>query len=113
MLDIAERTPYSVVVLQTGHSYNVFGTDRVSNHSVGRAVDIYRLDTELVVDSHATGSNVHTLSEWIVSRYDIREFGSPWRFPDAVAHTFTNEVHHDHLHIGVHPYPTSPEPVEN
>lgn len=113
MLDIAERTPYSVVVLQTGHSYNVFGTDRVSNHSVGRAVDIYRLDTELVVDSHATGSNVHTLSEWIVSRYDIREFGSPWRFPDAVAHTFTNEVHHDHLHIGVHPYPTSPGPVES
>ena len=35
MLDIADRTPYSVVVLQTGHAYNVFGTDRVSNHSVG------------------------------------------------------------------------------
>ena len=45
-----------------------------------------------------------------MSRYDIREFGSPWRFPDAVAHTFTNEVHHDHLHIGVHPYPASPDP---
>ncbi len=112
MLDIAERTPYSVVVLQTGHSHNVFGTDRVSNHSVGRAVDIYKLDTELVVDSHATSSDFYALSEWIVSRYDIREFGSPWRFPDSVAHTFTNEVHHDHLHIGVYPYPTSPEPVE-
>jgi hypothetical protein len=112
MLDIAERTPYSVVVLQTGHSYNVFGTDRVSNHSVGRAVDIYKLDTELMVDSHATWSDSYALSEWIVSRYDIREFGSPWRFPDAVAHTFANEVHHDHIHIGVSPYPTSPGPVE-
>ena len=109
MLDIADRTPYSVVVLQTGHSYNVFGTDRVSNHSVGRAVDIYKLESELVVDSHATFSEFYALSEWIVSRYDIREFGSPWLFPDAVAHTFTDQVHHDHLHIGVQPYPTSPD----
>ncbi|MEM7140734.1 MAG: hypothetical protein AAF548_06835 [Actinomycetota bacterium] len=103
MLDIADRTPYAVVVLQTGHSYNVFGTDRVSNHSVGRAVDIYKLDDELVVDSHDTSSDFYALSEWIVSRDDIREFGSPWKFPGAVAHTFTNEVHHDHLHIGVNP----------
>lgn len=110
MLDMAERTPYSVVVLQTGHAYNVFGTDRVSNHSVGRAVDIYKLESELVVDAHDPSSEVYALSEWVVSRYDIREFGSPWKFPDAVAHTFTNEVHHDHLHIGVNPYPSSSEP---
>ena len=110
MLDIAERTPYKVVVLQTGHSYNVFGTNRVSNHSVGRAVDIYMLETEVIIDAHDPSSEFYALSEWIVSRYDIREFGSPWKFPDAVAHTFTNEVHHDHLHIGVQSYPTSPEP---
>lgn len=110
MREIADRGSYSVVVLQTGHSYNVFGTERVSNHSVGRAVDIYEFESELVIDSHATSSDFYGLSEWIVSRYDIREFGSPWRFPDAVAHTFTNEVHHDHLHIGVHPYPASPDP---
>jgi len=107
MLDIAERTPYSVVVLQTGHAYNVFGTERVSNHSVGRAVDIYKFDGALVVDSHATSSDSYAVSEWIVSRSDIREFGSPWGFPDAVAHTFTNEVHHDHLHIGVNAYSAS------
>ena len=110
MLDIADRTPYKVVVLQTGHSYNVFGTNRVSNHSVGRAVDIYMLESELVVDAHDPSSSFYALSEWIVSRYDIHEFGSPWRFPDAVAHTFTNEVHHDHLHIGVKRYPASPDP---
>ncbi len=110
MLDIAERTPYSVVVLQTGHSYNVFGTNRVSNHSVGKAVDIYKLESELVIDAHDPSSEFYALSEWVVSRYDIKEFGSPWRFPDAVAHTFTNQVHHDHLHIGVYPYPTSPNP---
>ena len=114
MLDMADRNPYKVVVLQTGHSYNVFGTNRVSNHSVGRAVDIYEIETdtgtELVVDAHDPSSGMYALSEWIVSRYDIREFGSPWKFPDAVAHTFTNEVHHDHLHIGVQSYFTSPDP---
>ena len=103
MHDIAAVTPYSVVVLQTGHSYNVFETNRVSNHSVGRAVDIYKLETELVIDAHDERSQFYSLSEWLVTRDDLKEFGSPWRFPDAVVHTFTNEVHHDHLHIGVFP----------
>ena len=103
MLDIAERTPYSVIVLKTGHPHNVFGTDRLSNHTVGRAVDIHEVDSELVIDSHDATSSIYALSEWLVSRHDIREFGSPWRFDDAVAHNFTNEVHHDHLHVGVFP----------
>ncbi len=103
MLDIAERTPYSVIVLKTGHPHNVFGTDRLSNHTVGRAVDIHKVDSELVIDSHDATSSIYALSEWLVSRHDIREFGSPWRFDDAVAHNFTNEVHHDHLHVGVFP----------
>ena len=111
MLDLAARTPYFVVVLQTGHPHHVFGTPRLSNHTVGRAVDIYQVGSELVIDSHEVTSSLYAVSEWVVSRTDIREFGSPWRFDDAVAHTFTNQVHHDHLHIGVYPYPTSPEPV--
>ncbi len=101
MLDIAERTPYSVIVLKTGHPYFVFGTDRVSNHTVGRAVDIHEMNSELVIDSHDTTSSIYALSEWLVSRLDIKEFGSPWLFEDAVAHNFTDEVHHDHLHVGV------------
>lgn len=103
MLDIAERAPYSVIVVKTGHPHNVFGTDRVSNHTVGRAVDIHEVDSELVIDSHDTTSSIYALSEWLVSRDDIRELGSPWRFDDAVAYNFTNEVHHDHLHVGVFP----------
>ena len=103
MLDIAERAPYSVIVVKTGHPHNVFGTDRVSNHTVGRAVDIHEVGSELVIDSHDKTSFIYALSEWLVSRHDIREFGSPWRFEDAVAHNFTDEVHHDHIHVGVHP----------
>ncbi len=102
MLDLADRTPYSVVVLRTGHSYNVFETNRVSRHSVGKAVDIYMLGPDLMVDSHDRSSDSYALSEWLVMRDDLKEFGSPWRFPDAVVHTFTNEVHHGHVHVGVY-----------
>jgi len=101
MLDTADRTPYSVVVLHTGHPHHVFGTPRLSNHTVGRAIDIYKVGSELVIDSHDVTSSLYASSEWLASRSDIKELGSPWRFDDAVAHTFTNEVHHDHIHIGV------------
>ncbi len=109
MLDLAERTPYTAAVLNTGHPQNVFGTPRLSNHTAGRAVDIYKLGSELVIDSHDVTSSLYAVSEWVVSRTDIREFGSPWRFEDAVAHTFTNQVHHDHVHIGVFEVPPAQE----
>jgi len=112
MLDLAERTQYSVAVLHTGHSDHVFGTPRLSNHTVGRAVDIYEMGSELVIDSHQLTSSLHAVSEWVVSRTDIKEFGSPWRFEDAVAHTFTNQVHHDHIHIGVFEHPPAEQAVE-
>jgi hypothetical protein len=105
MLDLAERTPYTAAVLHTGHPLNVFGTPRLSNHTVGRAIDIYAVGPELVVDSHDVTSSLYAVSEWVVSRTDIREFGSPWLFDDAVAHSFTNQVHHDHIHIGVSEVP--------
>ncbi len=109
MFDLAERAPYSVVVLHTGHPEHVFGTPRWSNHTVGRAVDIYNVDSELVIDSHDVTSSLYSVSEWVVSRSDIKEFGSPWRFEDAVAHTFTNQVHLDHIHVGVFPEPPAEE----
>ncbi len=109
MLDLAARTSYSVVVLHTGHPDHVFGTPRLSNHTVGRAVDIYQVGSDLVIDSHDVTSSLYAVSELLVSRTDIGEFGSPWRFDDAVAHTFTNQVHHDHIHIGVFQVPPAEE----
>ncbi|MCP3936068.1 MAG: hypothetical protein GY708_11930 [Actinomycetia bacterium] len=58
MTEIAERSPYSVVVLHTGHPRNVFGTPRLSIHAV---------DSELVIDSHDLTSSTYELSEWLVS----------------------------------------------
>ncbi|MDG2113928.1 MAG: hypothetical protein P8N02_15100 [Actinomycetota bacterium] len=91
-----------MAVLHTGHPRNVFGTDRLSNHTVGLAVDIYELGSVPVIDSHHVTSATYGFAKELASRTDVKEFGSPWLFEDAVASTFTNEVHHDHLHIGVH-----------
>lgn len=101
MIDLADRTPYAATVLHTGHPYNVFETDRISNHSVGHALDIYLLGETLVVDDRAADSTTRAHVEWLAERTDIKELGSPWKLPDATAHTFTNEVHQDHIHIGV------------
>ncbi len=107
MADLAELSPYKVVVLHTGHPHNVFGTDRLSNHTVGRAVDIYEIDSVRVIDAHDRSSWIYLLSDHLVMRSDIREYGSPWLFDGAVASNFTNEVHHDHIHVGVNPGPES------
>jgi hypothetical protein len=102
MADLADRTPYAATVLHTGHPHNVFETDRVSNHSVGRAIDVYLVGEALVDDDRADDGTTRAHVEWLGDRTDIKELGSPWKLPDATAHTFTNEVHQDHIHIGVY-----------
>lgn len=96
MLAIAERHDYAVAVLSSGHPFNVFATDRQSNHSRARAVDVYAVDGQLVALQRVDGSPAHQLAGWL---YDsgVRELGSPWLFGTG---SFTDVVHSDHLHIG-------------
>lgn len=107
MLEIAEETPYGVVVLSTGHPLNVFGTERVSNHTKGRAVDIYRVGERPVIDQRAEGSRAHDLARMLFE-LGVPELGSPWAFDGYGGRSFTDVVHQDHLHVGVRPpAPTS------
>ncbi|WP_052668152.1 hypothetical protein [Nitriliruptor alkaliphilus] len=101
MARIAERTPYGVVVLETGHSREVFGTDRTSRHAEGRAVDIHRLGDSLVIDDRARGSATHELVEWLYEQPELSEVGSPWALDGFGGRSFTDELHQDHLHVGV------------
>lgn len=96
MLDMAERYDYAVTVLASGHPLNVFATDRLSNHTGGRAVDVYAIDGQLVALQHAEGSPAHQLARWLYET-GVGELGSPWRFGGG---SFTDVVHADHLHIG-------------
>jgi len=99
MRAMAERQPYAVSVLVSGHPRNVFGTSRRSNHNAGRAVDVYAVAGRLVVQQQRRGSAAYRLARWLDGD-GISELGSPWAFGGGGARSFTNTVHRDHLHIG-------------
>jgi hypothetical protein len=99
MRAMADRHPYAVSVLISGHPRNVFGTNRRSNHNAGRAVDVYAVAGRLVVHQRRRGSAAYRLARWL-DRDGVSELGSPWAFGDGGARSFTNTVHRDHLHLG-------------
>ncbi len=101
MSELADRTPFGVVVLASGHPHNVFATDRTSNHTVGRAVDVYRLDDVRVIDDRDEGSFTRDTLQWLYARTDVNKLGGPWALDGAGGRSFTDVVHQDHLHISV------------
>jgi hypothetical protein len=98
MAALADQTPYAAVVLSNGHPYYVFETDRVSRHTVGRAIDVYLLGDSRVIDTRSDGSATNALVQWLLERPEVTEVGSPWALGQG---SFTNTVHQDHIHIGV------------
>lgn len=109
MSRIAERTPYAVLTLSTGHPFEVFGTDRQSNHTKGRAVDIYRVGERDVIDDRSDSSTSRDLVEWLFDDEAVTELGSPWALDGFGGRSFTDVVHADHLHVGVGPGGTPEE----
>ncbi len=101
MLEIADITPYGVVVLATGHPYHVFETDRVSHHTIGRAVDIYMLDSHHVVDDREDDSATQNLVQWLWENPKVVQVGSPWDIDGGSKRSFADTVHQDHLHVAV------------
>lgn len=101
MRELAERVSYEVVVLSSGHPFEVFGTEVQSNHTKGRAVDIYLLDDMRVIDQQEEGSPVHEVVQWLYDRPEVSEIGSPWALDGYGGRSFTDVVHADHIHVGV------------
>lgn len=104
MTRMADRIPYGVVVLDTGHPWEIFGTDRQSKHTMGQAVDIHWIgdeDGRLVIQDRQEGSATHELVRWIYDQPELSEVGSPWALDGFGGRSFTDQLHQDHLHIGV------------
>jgi hypothetical protein len=102
MAEMANRAPYGVVTITTGHPHNVFETDRLSHHTMGRAVDIYRVGDRLVIDDRGPNSATRALVAWVYDHNDVLQVGSPWDFDGwQNRRSFTDAVHQDHLHIAV------------
>lgn len=95
---LGERYRVRVAVLASGHPPEVFATSRTSNHTVGRAVDVWALDGP-VVDQRGQGSPLHGIVEELL-RWGVTELGSPFDPDGPGAAAFTDLVHQDHLHLG-------------
>lgn len=87
-----------VTVLRSGHSKYVKGTKRLSNHILGRAVDIGAVDGRLVRTSNKGARAIVDQLLSLPAQIRPSEIGSPWN-TDA-PETFTDSGHDDHLHIG-------------
>jgi hypothetical protein len=102
MAELADQTPYEVVVLATGHPHNVFETNRVSQHTVGQAVDVYRIGDHQVIDDRGPDGATKGIVEWLYDHPDVAQVGSPWDLDGAGSgRSFTNVVHQDHIHLAV------------
>lgn len=92
---LAAQWAVDVTVLVSGHPTNVFNTDRVSNHTLGRAVDLWALDGIPVID--------HARAPWkdamnVAAATGADEIGGPVDL--GVKPFFSDAVHQDHVHIG-------------
>lgn len=94
---LAPANRLSVTALSSGHSIEVFGTDRTSNHSRGRAVDVWAVDGRPINGRAEPGALLGLLEA--ASAAGIDEIGTPW--PLGLPGSFTDQVHLDHLHLGI------------
>jgi hypothetical protein len=83
----------------TGHSMYVAGTDRISNHAVGRAVDIGVVDGMSVAPSNLQAREAVVTLLTLPEPVRPDELGSPWDFDAPGA--FTDSSHLDHIHAGI------------
>jgi hypothetical protein len=86
----------------TGHSLYVAGTTRISNHAVGRAVDIPIVDGRAVSVTNMAAKAAAGSLLGLPSELRPDELGSPWYLPSNTVTSFT-EGHGDHIHIGYSP----------
>lgn len=85
--------------LSSGHSYFVKGTNRVSNHIPGRAVDISVIDQVPVSVNNHRAYVAARLVASLAPPLRPDELGGPWRIEAAGIYSFTKD-HGRHLHIG-------------
>ena len=100
MVSIADRHEIAVTTMATGHPEHVFATELISNHTRGRAVDIFKVDGDLVVEQRERGSRAYALTRWVFNQ-GVPELGSPWSFDGFGGRSFTDIVHADHIHVAV------------
>lgn len=101
VLDVLARTyELDVHVFVTGHPGTVFPTTKLSNHTVGRAVDVRAINGRPVVEIPRDDP---VIAEFMAAagRAGATEVGGP--IVPAGTGFFTDDVHQDHFHLGITP----------
>jgi hypothetical protein len=85
-----------VSVMRSGHPLNVFGTSRLSDHSLGHAVDVWALDSKPLVlpTNHALASSAMRLAV----AHGAYNVGGPNLLSGP--QYFSDNTHQDHIHLG-------------
>ena len=105
MNDVAQLFPYSVAVLKSGHPVNVFATDRVSSHTLGRACDVWKIaGRDVVAQQPRKRTDAFAFTKALLREHGVPELGSPWDLdgppvPGELRPSFTDVVHTDHVHF--------------
>lgn len=91
----------TIQVMHTGHIQTVFPTARVSNHAVGRAVDIREIDGRPVVAPAGDDRPLRLMRR--AAELGATEVGGPVDLNGVRKGFFSDRVHHDHIHLGITP----------
>jgi hypothetical protein len=99
LLALSRTYELAVTVFRGGHPENVFGTDRTSNHTRGRAVDIWAVDGRPVV---SMAKDEPFLLDFLaaVRSTGSDEVGGPVDPDGPGGKHFADDLHRDHVHLG-------------
>lgn len=100
MLRLARNHRMDVSVVRSGHPLRVFGTTRPSDHPLGRAFDVWRIDGHSVVDPATPRSLTEAFMREAAAAgsYNV---GGPSRPAGGTGDQFfADDTHRDHIHMG-------------
>jgi hypothetical protein len=98
MLTVSRRWPIGVSVVRSGHPIFVFGTNRRSDHPLGRAFDTWRIADHAVVRPTTPRSLITAYMEALAAA-GSHNVGGPVLL-GAAPQYFSDRTHHDHVHAG-------------
>ncbi|MFD0331129.1 hypothetical protein ACFQZC_30645 [Streptacidiphilus monticola] len=87
-------------MVRSGHPIDVFGTNRPSDHPRGRAFDVWRIDGHAVVDPATPHSLVDGFMRAAAAAGSYNVGGPRLLSGGAGNQFFSDDTHHDHVHVG-------------
>jgi hypothetical protein len=97
---LTERWTIRISCARTGHSRFVNGTNRLSNHTVWRAIDLDVIDGEPVSRTNHAARELVAWIDKLSGPLRPTEVGSPFSQYAARPMYFSDDGHQAHIHIG-------------